>query len=196
MNLDIQLLKSKGAVARHYEKNEILFYEDEPANYFYQVIEGSVKLFNYNTEGRQFLQGIFSDGESFGEPPLFIGEKYPSTAVTLKRSHVLRMKKEDFLEMIASQPGMQMEMIRNLSHRLYQKAITSREIVNQTPESRIIAFLDNYKRKVREDVKSEVPFTRQMIADFIGLRVETVIRTLSRMNRENKVDIINRKIVY
>ncbi len=196
MNIDPNLLKTRGAICKHYDKNEIIFFEDEEANYFFQLIHGTVKLFNVNNEGRQFLQGLFSDGESFGEPPLFINQHYPCSAVTLQESTVLRIHKEEFLELFSKHPSMQVEMIELLSQRLYDKAVNSKEIVNHTPESRILSFLTGYKRKCQFSGKLEIPFTRQTIADFTGLRVETVIRTLNRMKREQKVEIINRRIVY
>ena len=44
--------------------------------------------------------------------------------------------------------------------------------------------------------KELVEFTRQEIANFTGLRVETVIRELSKMSKTNKVEIINHKLYY
>ncbi len=83
------------------------------------------------------------------------------------------------------------------AERIYGKAITAREIINNSPESRILGFLNTYKkRKCVEQERIQIPYTRQDIADFTGLRVETVIRTLSKMKDNNKVEIINRKLLY
>jgi CRP-like cAMP-binding protein len=46
------------------------------------------------------------------------------------------------------------------------------------------------------DEKIHIAFTRQEIANFTGLRVETVIRTLKKMEEENKVTIDHRKLYY
>lgn len=195
MKIEPDILKSRGAVLRHYDKNEVIFYEDEPANCFYQIESGSVKMFNSNAEGRLFLQGVFQDGQSFGEPPLFINEPYPSTAVATRDSSILRLNKEDFLELIFSNPSMQAEVIYMLCRRLHSKSITTRDIVNHTPESRIMSFFQHYKGDLKITGKTEIPYTRQMIADFTGLRVETVIRTINRLREEHRLDVINRKII-
>ena len=73
------------------------------------------------------------------------------------------------------------------------KATTSKDIINQKPEFRIQAFLDTCKKSKEKQI---IAFTRQEIANFTGLRVETVIRTLSKMNQKNVVEIINHKIYY
>lgn len=196
MLIDPEQLKAKGAVQRHYQKNDIVFFEHDQPAFYYQIIEGSVKMFNSNVEGKQFIQAVFTSGSSFGEPPLFINEKYPSTAIVTENSLILRMPKEDFLEFMLRQPEFQMKLIQLLSRRLYNKSITAKEIINNNPESRILAFLDAYKKKCDETEKMIIPYTRQTIADFTGLRIETVIRTLSKMKEEHKIDIVNRKVIF
>ena len=81
MQIDIDLLFSYDAVAKKYNKNEVVFNEDEVANFYYQIIDGSVRMLYSNDEGKEFNQGLFCFGESFGEPPLFIDQCYPARAV-------------------------------------------------------------------------------------------------------------------
>lgn len=196
MHIDPVLLKSRGAMQKHYGKNDVVFYENEAAKFYYQIVEGTVKMFNDNNEGKQFLQGYFAAGQSFGEPPLLINENYPSTAIALADSMILRIPKEDFLELLRKYPDIKSELLQVFAERLYNKSVTAAEIVNHTPEARILSFLNSYKKKNADHAKVVIPFTRQIIADFTGLRVETVIRTLCRMKEMKKVDIINRKVIY
>jgi len=53
-----------------------------------------------------------------------------------------------------------------------------------------------HTKKNKSNIKELVPFTRQEIANFTGLRVETVIRAFSKMKAEKKIDIINHKIYF
>ena len=94
-------------------------------------------------------------------------------------------------------PIYQKQMITLFAKRIYSKTITAREIINNTPESRIKSFLDDFKKKSnKETEKIEIPYTRQEIANYTGLRVETVIRTLSKMKAKKIVQIVNRKLIY
>ncbi len=197
MQIDLDLLYSWGAVAKKYKKNEIVFDEGDEALFYYQIIEGSIKMFNSNYDGKEFTQALFIKGNSFGEPPLFIDQKYPASAITFQDCIIIKLSKDKFLKILDEYPLIQKSFLYLMAKRIYSKTITSKEIINQNPEHRIIAFLNDYKRKIDCcNQKILIPFTRQEIANYTGLRVETVIRAFSKMNEINKVEIINHKIYY
>jgi len=91
----------------------------------------------------------------------------------------------------------QMRVMEILATRAYNKACSARDIVNVKPEIRIKNFLENYKKQnIKNQEKIFIPYTRQEIADCVGLRVETVIRTLKQMQKEQKLEITKHKIYY
>jgi CRP/FNR family transcriptional regulator len=59
------LLFTCGGNCRKYEKNQPIFFEGNKAMFYYQVMEGSVRMVNTNEDGKEFIQGIFKNGESF-----------------------------------------------------------------------------------------------------------------------------------
>jgi CRP/FNR family transcriptional regulator len=195
MQIDLDLLYSWGAIAKEYKKNQVIFHEDTTAVFYYQIIEGSVRMFNTNDRGKEFTQGYFSNGQSFGEPPLLIDADYPATAMAFQDCKVIQLSKDKFLKILDEYPFIQKHFLNLLAKRMYIKTKTSKDIINQKPEFRIVAFLNSQKNKESKE-KVLVPFTRQEIANFTGLRVETVIRVFSKMKTVNKVDIINHKIYY
>src|SRR3970040_546016 len=190
MQIDIDLLFSWGAVAKKYKKNEIIFDEDEVAHFYYQIIEGSVRMFNSNDEGKEFTQGLFCKGNSFGEPQLFIDELYPSKAIAIQDSTIIKLSKDKFLKILDEYPSIQKSFLLLLANKIHSKSNTSKEIINQKPEFRIVAFLNTHKKKSEcSNEKVLIPYTRQEIANFTGLRVETVIRVLCKMNTCDKLEI-------
>ena len=195
MQIDLDLLYTWGAIAKEYKKNEILFSEDEVASFYYQVVEGCVRMFNSNDDGKEFTQGYFNNGQSFGEPPLLIDEKYPSSAVAFCDCRIIKLSKEKFLKILDENPETQKGFLHLLAKRIHNKAKTSKDIINQKPEFRMLAFLNTHK-KGNESTKELVPFTRQEIATFTGLRVETVIRTFTKMKNAKKIESINHKLYY
>jgi CRP/FNR family transcriptional regulator len=197
MQIDTDLLIKWGAVAKKFKKGDYIFHENEVPKFYYQILEGTVKVFITNVDGREFTQSEFKAGSSFGEPVLFINENYPSSAVACQDSIVFKLSKKKFLEILDQNSDFQKRMITLLSKRIYDKAITTREIINNTPETRIISFLNSYKKKNnRENEEIEIPYTRQEIANYTGLRVETVIRTLAKMKTQKTVQIVERKLIY
>ena len=191
--IPIELLVSYGATFKEYQKDEIIFQEQEMPNFYYQIVQGSIKMFNLNEDGKEFTQGYFSQGQSFGEPPLFIGKRYPASAIAFQNTEVIRINKEKFFAILDEHPTILKEFLQLMARRIHNKATTSKDLINQKADFRIIAFLNSYKKS---DTKELIPFTRQEIANFTGLRVETVIRTISRMAKKKQIDIINHKIYY
>ncbi|TDE30393.1 Crp/Fnr family transcriptional regulator [Flavobacterium ranwuense] len=197
MQIDLDLLFTWGAVAKKYKKNELIFDEDEVAHFYYQVIDGSVRMFNSNDEGKEFTQGLFCIGESFGEPPLFIDQPYPSKAIAILDSTIIKLSKDKFLKILDEYPSIQKSFMILLANKIHSKSNSSKEIINQKPEFRIAAFLNTHKKKSECcNEKVLIPYTRQEIANFTGLRVETVIRVLCKMNTCEKLEIVNHKIYY
>lgn len=190
------ILLDFGARKLHVKKGENLFYAgDTPKNY-YQVTKGEVKMNNFNDEGKEFIQGIFTPGMSFGEPPLFIDKPYPANAEAITDAEVLLMSKEAFFEMLRKNPEVNLAMSVALSQRLYFKSIMASEISSQDAEHRIIKLIDYFKEIVglKPDEKYKVSLTRQQIADLTGLRVETVIRAIKTLEKKGVLSITDRKI--
>jgi CRP/FNR family transcriptional regulator len=198
MQIDLDILFTWGAVAKKYHKDEIIFYEDDLALFYFQIIEGSVKMFCTNEDGKDFTQGIFKKGSSFGEPPLFLDEIYPSNAIAQEDSVIIKISKDKFLTIIEEYPDINKRFMQLLALRIFNKTLTTKAVVNSKPEYRIKAFLEHFKKENANEIKGKVqiPYTRQEIANFTGLRVETVIRTLTQMKNEKKVEITNHKLFY
>ncbi len=195
MLLDIDILLANGAIAKEYEKNEVIFSEGEHALFYYQLIEGQVKMFNLNNEGKEFTQGYFNAGGSFGEPPLFIDECYPASAAACVDSKILKFSKDKFLQFLDENPRAQKKFLKLMAERIYNKARSSKDIINQKPEHRILSFLEANKDSCSSE-RVLVPFTRQEIANFTGLRVETVIREISKLKKQKTVEIRNHKLYF
>ncbi|MBK9454984.1 MAG: Crp/Fnr family transcriptional regulator [Chitinophagaceae bacterium] len=195
--IDTNLLISWGATYKKYKKGEYIFYEGDEALFYYQVESGELRMSNMNDSGKEYIQGMFSKGESFGEPPLFLNETYPASAIANEDLVVLRISKEYFFKILRENTEIQFIFLKILAKKVYSKAITAKSVINHTPEERIMAFLCDYKRKLNEhDNPLQIPFTRQEIANYTGLRVETVIRTLSVMKSKNMIIIKDRKLFF
>ncbi|MGM0636011.1 MAG: Crp/Fnr family transcriptional regulator [Bacteroidota bacterium] len=178
-------------------KNEIIFNNGDRAHFYFQVKSGEVKMNNFNEDGKEFIQGIFYSGQSFGEPPLFADVKYPAGAETLTPVELYKLPKPQFFKLLKNHPATHLKISEVLAGRLYYKAVMASEISSQEPEHRIIRLLDYLKQYVHHlpiEKVFEVDLTRQQIADLTGLRVETVIRACKSLEKKGKIKISKRKI--
>jgi len=192
-----ELLEKYGALKKSFGKNEIIFEEGNLPTHYYQIISGEVKMSNYNDDGREFIQGIFYKEQSFGEPPLFLNQKYPANAIAVDDSEVLLLPKNNFLKLLEENPAISLKIIENLAQRLYYKSVMAAEMSTQEPEHRVLKLIDHgiaYFNFKKDANGYHINFTRQQIGDLTGLRVETVIRTIKALEKKGLLKIINRKV--
>lgn len=195
--INLDLLLRYGGQIKSYESGENILNEGEIAKYFFQVVSGQVKMNNYNEDGKEYIQGIFSEGKSFGEPPLFGKFKCPANAIAMNSSEVIRLPRNDFFRLLKENPEVHLEVTSTLAERLHYKAIMVSEISCNEPEHRILRLLDYFKEQQNQEKAAfsyEVKLTRQQIADLTGLRVETVIRSIKALEAKNEVEIRQRKV--
>lgn len=196
--IDIDLLLCWGAAYKKLSKDEYLFKEDDYARYYYQVVEGKIRMMNLSESGKEFIQGFFLPGESFGEPPLFDQGPYPANALAEEDSTVIRLTKESFLQMLQEHPDILLKFTSLLAKRLRFKSLVSKEISSYGPEHRILALMQHFKssRNGGPSERYKLDITRQQVADMTGLRVETVIRTLRQLHLRGDVLIRKGKVYY
>lgn len=197
MQIETDLLIHCGAIAKNIPRNSVIFHENDPAQSFYQILDGTVKISYTNEGGKELTLGIFEKGHSFGEYPLFIDQPYPTTATTQTDCIILKLSKEKFFLMLTENPAVQVNALRSFATQIYNKIAFFKNSINHKAEYRIRDFLDHLKKQNNcTSEKFLIPYTRQEIADFTGLRVETVIRTVSGMNKRKKIEIKNHKLYY
>jgi CRP/FNR family transcriptional regulator, cyclic AMP receptor protein len=191
-----ELIQRYGGQLIHLKKDEILFQEQEEALFYFQVEKGTMKMANYSYDGQEFIQGFFKPGESFGEPPLFAGIPYPSNAIAVSDATLWKLRKDAFFDLLKVNFEVHLKFNAALCKRLAYKSMILREISSYAPEHRIMTLIRYLKDQsgMSKTEKFKVPYTRQQIADMTGLRVETVIRTVKKLEEEGKVEIFKQKI--
>lgn len=195
--ITVELLEKYGVVKKSFDKNDIIFEEGNLPLHYYQIISGEIKMSNYNDDGREFIQGIFYNGQSFGEPPLFLNQKYPANAIAVEKSEIFVLPKENFMKLLEENPKVSIKVIENLAQRLYYKSVMAAEISTHEPEHRVLKLIDHgiaYFNFQKDKNGYLINFTRQQIGDLTGLRVETVIRTIKALEKKGELKIINRKV--
>ncbi|WP_294210894.1 Crp/Fnr family transcriptional regulator [uncultured Chryseobacterium sp.] len=198
MVIQEEILYSMGATAKDYGPSEFIFSEGEQPNYYYQIISGEVKLNNYNEDGKEFIQNILTAGQSCGESILFIDKPYPMNAKTITDCKVIRLKKSAFFSLLDDSPKLCMEISNVISQGLYYKFIMMQNISSQNPTTRLKGLMD-YLKSFESDKKPysfTVPLTRKQMTSITGLCVETAIRTIKAMEKNNILKIQDRKILY
>lgn len=194
--IDVDTLLAWGGAFKKLSANEVIFNEGASAQFYYQLVSGSVRWVNINDEGKEFLQVMIEPGECFGELPLFDDEPFAATAIADEDSVIIRLHRSTFHELIRENPTIHFAFTRLLSHRLRFKFFLLKEMANHDPEHSISTLL-SYFKQTRKNICSKcnrIKLTRQQIADMTGLRVETVIRTIKNLQTKGQLTIEKGKV--
>ena len=200
-----EIIKSYGGKEIHLSDGENAFREGDRASYYFQIARGSVKMFTVSAHGKEFIQGMFKAGDSFGEPPLLCEFPYPSSACAIGPCKLLRLPRDKFFNLLRENFEVHLLLNRLLCQRLRYKSMVLSEISSYDPEHRIMSLLKYLKSEFKSPLslingqsrsvnRYVVPFTRQQLGDMCGLRVETVIRAVKKMDRDGQLKLAGRKI--
>jgi CRP/FNR family transcriptional regulator, cyclic AMP receptor protein len=194
--IDEDMLLTWGATYKKVKKDEIIFQEGTAGFYYHQLVKGKVKWYNIDEQGREFLQCLICEGESFGELPLLDDGPYVSSAATMEDCILLKLRKENFLQMLRENPVIHFRFTRLMTERLRSKFIFLKELTHIEPERKVLTVLNNYKENagIKYKGKIKVELTRQQIANMTGLRVETVIRTIRSLHETGLLTIEKGKV--
>lgn len=198
MLISTKLLLQYGGETVIIKPLETIFSEGENPRYYYQIIEGRIKLNHYNENGKEIIQSILSPGQTVCELLLFSEEKYPMNAETLNECKIIKIPKKNFFALLADHPKISLDLNKFLSKRLYQKFVMMQNNLSLLPEVRILGALNYFKSdsSKRQRYSFEINLTRKQLASITGLRIETVIRTIKKMESEKIVKLENSKIFY
>lgn len=198
MSIKEEILHSMGATEENYNPGDYIFRENGSPQFYYQVVTGDVKLNNYSTDGKEFIQNILTSKNAVGESMLFTEKEYPMNAIALTRCIVIRVCKTSLLSYLAVNPEIYMDICKSLAERLYRKSVLMQKISSHNAAERLTEVIEMMKKEQENQARYtfEVPVTRQQLASLTGLCLETTIRTIKRLEREKKLQIKNRKIMF
>jgi CRP/FNR family nitrogen fixation transcriptional regulator len=162
-----------------YHKDEEVYGEDEPAEYVYQVVSGSVRSYKLLSDGRRQIGAFYLPGDVFGLEP---GPTHRLTAEAVTDTTVRLVKRRN-LEQAA---GITVQVARSLW------AMTAGELRHaedhmlllgrKNAMERVASFLLEMDRRLAGTGMVALPMCRRDIGDYLGLTLETVSRALSQLH--------------
>jgi CRP/FNR family transcriptional regulator, nitrogen fixation regulation protein len=164
-----------------FDRNAEIFGEAEPAEYFYQVVSGAVRTYKVLEDGRRQIGAFYLPGDVFG---LEAGEAHGFSAEAISRSTVRIAKRTVILAMAARDPDLAAALWACAAGGLRAAQEHMLVLGRKTAEERVATFLLDIAR--REDSREiiELPMSRQDIADYLGLTIETISRTMTQLESE------------
>jgi len=218
-NNEIEKIKS---FSRHktFNKGEILFFDTEPYQGFYCIIEGTVKLYKISKEGREHIMHIMKDGDTFGEVPVFENyeavlrdlAKYPVNAMAIDdNTNTIQVPAKQFLEILRNSNELCMKFLSTLSKRLKILNSHIQGITLQDIKKRLSGYiLSEHKRQSEERAKKikvkglklpvsvnyiDLAISKNDLASHLGTIIETLSRTLKKLQDEDIIEVNSKRIL-
>ena len=171
-----------GAVHNFTQDHEI-FSEGADADYFYKVVSGVVRTCKFLVDGRRQIDAFHIPGDVFG---LESGSEYRLSAEAVSDCTVIAFRKT---KSAAGDPALSHELLGFAMQSMVRAQAHSLLLGRHSAMEKVAGFLLDWAEKSASQAMLSLAMTRQDIADYLGLTIETVSRTLSQLERDNVIDL-------
>ena len=168
-----------------FKRNAEIYGEDEPAEYLYKVVAGTVRTYKVLADGRRQIAAFYIAGDVFG---LESGEQHNFSAEAVTESKVLVVK-HGALVALAGRDTEVARQLWTITARELQRAQEHFLSLIKTAEERVVGFLLDMAARVSGGDQFELPMSRQDIADYLGLTIETVSRTMTQLEAAAAIEL-------
>ncbi|MCE8017109.1 cyclic nucleotide-binding domain-containing protein [Halomonas sp. MCCC 1A17488] len=174
-------LLTDGAVERSYRRGALLFRKGEPADRFYVVLDGWVKLFRESPDGNECMVGLFTRGESFAEAAMFDRLGFPVNAAVAEEARLLAFTADHFLPTLERNHGLALNMLANLSGMLRYLVRQLDQLTLQPTYQRLAAFIVSLCPAEEGPASVRLPCDKLLIAGRLGMKPESFSRAMARL---------------
>jgi CRP-like cAMP-binding protein len=158
-------------------RNVEIYGENEPAEYLYKVISGTIRTSKILNDGRRQIGGFYLPGDVFGLEP---GNEHAFSAEAITDAKVLVIKRSA-VEALAARDNEAARELWAMTGRELKRVQDHILLLIKTAQERVAAFLLEMSERIKSNDEINLPMSRQDIADYLGLTIETVSRTLTSL---------------
>jgi CRP/FNR family transcriptional regulator, nitrogen fixation regulation protein len=165
--------------------NEEIFGEAEPAEYVYKVTKGAVRTYKILCDGRRQIGGFYLPGDIFG---LEVGKEHQFSAEAINDVTVLVVRRSVIVSLAERDCDIARELWSFTGHEL-NRVQEHLLLLVKTAQQRVASFLLEMSARLAATDAIELPMSRQDIADYLGLTIETVSRTITQLASEQAIGL-------
>lgn len=176
----------------HLGIGEGLFRHGQPADRFFYVHEGLIKLFRLSPEGGEKIIELIRPGETFAEAVMFMGTeaRYPVSAAAVSDSRLLSFSQKTFLGLLRASPDTCFGLLASMSRRLHMLVNQIDSLTLQNATYRLVAYLlDQMPSGVHASSEVQLTTPKSAIASRLAIQPETLSRILARLRAGGLIDV-------
>ena len=184
------------ALTKHLAKGDYLFREGDPAQGFYIVQRGAVKVHRVSAAGKEQVIHVFRPMESFAEAALASEGGYPADARATETSAAVLVPKRDFIALLRNRPELALRMLGSMSQHLRVLVGLLDDLALKDTETRVANWLlKRCPKPLRAGaIVIELDRTKRVLAAELGATSETLSRTLAKFRDQKLLRVAGRTI--
>ena len=187
------------ASARRYDEGVAIFEEGHPANRFYMLLDGYVRVVRITPSGEQVTALHIPAGQILGMATAIGRDTYPATAMTATESLALSWPMHLWDTFVTEYDGFATESYKTLGKRLNEvqnKVVEMATLhVEQRVATALLRLVNQTGRKVDNGIEIDFPITRQDLSELTATTLHTVSRLLSGWEKQGLVESRRKRIV-
>lgn len=168
-----------------FARNEEICGEGEPADYVYQVLSGAARSYRVLNDGRRQICAFYLPGEVFG---LGVGDVHHCSAEAIGKSSILLIKRKALVG-LANADHRVAQLLWMLTACELRRVQDHMLLLIRSAQERVACFLLEMAERMGQTDVIDLPMSRQDIADYLGLTIETVSRTLTQLENEAAISV-------
>jgi CRP-like cAMP-binding protein len=165
------------------DADAVLFRQGEPAEAFFFMLGGWVRLTRLLPNGGEAVIGVFTRSQSFGEAVALTGAVYPVTASTATRARYIRIPVAPLRRVIAARPEVALAMVASTAEHLHLFVRQIQELKSRKGDERVAEFLLSLAEATSGPASVELPFDKLLIAGRLGMQPESLSRAFARLRQ-------------
>ncbi|MCU0320772.1 MAG: response regulator [Chitinophagaceae bacterium] len=179
-----------------YKRKEEIYQEGNYPRGIYFIAKGKVKTSKSGETAKEFITGLYKEGDFFGYLALLEDSKYSDTATVLEDAEIYLLPKEDFFSLLHNNTQVSRKFIKMLSDDLHEKEEQLVKLAYNSVRKKVAdALVTLHNRFNTENVNNfVVSISREDLANIAGTATESTIRTLSDFKDEKLVEVQAGKI--
>ena len=181
MGPDIVRSVIQSRAAQHFERGAQIFQQGDPANSFFFIFEGWVKLYRQREDGEEVVVTICTAGETFAEGAMFMGGRYPVSAEAVSMARIIRVDGGALRKAIEQQPQLAFDMLAAASAHLRLLVAQIEQLKVQSVPQRIADFLLKQGHADAGPLTIALPYEKALIANRLGMTPESFSRGLAKL---------------
>jgi len=182
----LNAMVTQNRVAPH----QMIFSEGDPAAHLFNVIEGTIKIYKLLADGRRQITGFLFPGDFLG---IALHDRYTYSAEAVNAARLCRFPRTKFESLLREFPKLENRLLQTASNELAAAQDQMMLLGRKSAAERVASFLVTLAARARQRRQPNrliaLPMSRADIGDYLGLTIETVSRTFTRLRTSGAIEL-------